>query len=71
MKKLFVLAAAAFLVTGAFAQDVQKKEAKDKGTKECCKKDKSCCKKDKDKACCKKDEKSAKAATTAPAAKKA
>jgi hypothetical protein len=48
MKKLLVLATAAFLVTGvAFAQDGKKKEcSKDK--KECCKKGgkKSCCKKD-------------------------
>jgi hypothetical protein len=64
MKKLFVLATAAFLVTGAFAQDVQKKEAKDKGVKECCKKDKSCC--SKDKSCCKKHD----APKPAPAAKK-
>jgi hypothetical protein len=48
MKKLLVLATAAFLVTGvAFAGEGQKKEcSKDK--KECCKKGgkKSCCKKD-------------------------
>jgi len=48
MKKLLVLATAAFLVTGfAYAGEGKKKEcSKDK--KECCKKggSKSCCKKD-------------------------
>ncbi|MFL9481591.1 hypothetical protein ACI6Q2_02360 [Chitinophagaceae bacterium LWZ2-11] len=72
MKKLFVLAAAAFLISGStFAQQGgNKKDAKAKDQKECCKKsDKDCCKKDKDgksKDCCKKD---AKTATTAPVKK--
>ncbi len=48
MKKLLVLATAAFLVTGvAFAGDGKEKKC-DKNKKECCKKGgkKSCCKKD-------------------------
>ncbi len=45
MKKLFLLATAALLVTGvSFAGDQQKKCCK-KGDKKCCKKgDKKCCK---------------------------
>ena len=61
MKKILVLATAAFLVTGvAFAQE--KTKAKESCTKECCKKDgKDCCKKD--------EKKSEKKATTATKAK--
>lgn len=53
MKKLLMLATAAFLFTGvAFAQDGAKKEEKK------CAKGKECCKKDKkDKECCSKDAK--------------
>ena len=49
MKKLLVLATAAFLVTGvAFAGEGKEK-------KECSKDKKECCKKGGKKACCKKD----------------
>lgn len=51
MKKLLVLATAAFLVTGvAFAGEGKGKKECSKDKKECCKKGgkKSCCKKDKD-----------------------
>lgn len=59
MKKLLVLATAAFLFTGvAFAQTTDKDQKKAEG-KECCKKDakgKETCKKDmKDKEACKKE----------------
>jgi hypothetical protein len=60
MKKLFLIAAAAFLFTGvAFANDGGGKKKCAKG-ESCCKKDakKEDCKKDsKEKACCKKDAK--------------
>ena len=49
MKKLLVLATAAFLVTGvAFAGEGKEKKECSKDKKECCKKGgkKSCCKKD-------------------------
>ncbi|MBA4197166.1 MAG: hypothetical protein C0459_06380 [Chitinophaga sp.] len=56
MKKVLVLATAALLVSGvSFAQD--KTKAKEKCTKECCKKD--------GKDCCKKDAKTAEKKTTA------
>lgn len=59
MKKILVLATAAFLVTGfAFAQEGGKDKKKAEG-KECCKKGgKECCKKD-GKECSKKDMKEA------------
>jgi hypothetical protein len=68
MKKLFVFATAAFLMTGvAFAHD---------GDKKCATKGKDCCKKEqmaKGKSCCAKDAKqtsaSAKTAKTTPAKK--
>lgn len=47
MKKLLVLATAAFLVTGVAFAGEGKKEKCEKGKKECCKKGgKKCCKKD-------------------------
>lgn len=48
MKKLLVLATAAFLVTGVAFAGEGKKEKCEKGKKECCKKggSKKCCKKD-------------------------
>ena len=52
MKKLLVLATAAFLVTGvAFAGEGKEKKECSKDKKECCKKGgkKSCCKKDSEK----------------------
>lgn len=63
MKKIFMLAVAACLVTGAaFAQDGAKKKTEEKA---CCKKDakdKEACKKEgKDKECCKKGAKEGKA----------
>lgn len=52
MKKLLMLATAAFLVTGvAFACDGEGKK------KECSKDKKACCKKGDSKKCCKKDKK--------------
>jgi hypothetical protein len=62
MKKILVLATAAFLFTGvAFAQTKDKDQKKTEG-KSCCKKDangKESCKKD-GKDCCSKDKKEAK-----------
>lgn len=51
MKKLLMLATAAFLVTGvAFAGDGKEKKECNKDKKACCKKSsKKCCKKDKEK----------------------
>ena len=55
MKKLVMLATAAFLFSGiAFAQTDKKNDGKEKGTKECCKKEGNKCCKDKDAKCCKK-----------------
>ena len=48
MKKLFLLATAAFLVTGVSFANTEKGKKKCGKSKSCCKKDsKSCCKKDK------------------------
>jgi hypothetical protein len=58
MKKLLMIATAAFLVSGvAFAQDTNKDKKDCK--KECCKKGKDCSKENKDK-CCDKDKKDTK-----------
>ena len=53
MKKVFVLATAALLVTGVTFADGGKK-------KKCCSKGKTCCKKDGEKSCCKDKSKTAK-----------
>lgn len=55
MKKIVMLATAAFLFSGiAFAQDGKTTGKKEKCTKECCKKGDKKCDKDKDAKCCKK-----------------
>jgi hypothetical protein len=55
MKKLVMLATAAFLFSGiAFSQTTQKTTEKAKATKECCKKGDKKCDKAKEAKCCKK-----------------